>query len=90
MNRNRIILNGDEIISSNEIEISWVELKSVRNIYLKKTDKWYYPDRYETLSEDFKNKINNYRHLLRELPQTYDNANDAWDNFPMWKEEYKA
>ena len=57
-------------------EIDWYVLREKRNEALLETDWRAVKDR--TMSQAWKD----YRQSLRDLPQTYESANDAADNWP--------
>ena len=75
--RREIIYNGDEIISDTMRDMTWVEIRAMRNQALVDTDWMAVSDR--TLSQP----MSEYRRALRDLPQDYDSANEAADNFPV-------
>ena len=76
MDRTHIVYDGEEIISEFEIDVSWEEVRDLRNAILADTDWRAVKDR--TMSQGWKD----YRQALRDLPQIYESANDAADNFP--------
>ena len=87
MSRRQRVFNGEELISETYRDVSWKALRKKRNSYLRKTDRYLIIDR--PLSDETKEAITTYRQLLRDLPQTFpndDNANDAYDNFPPMPE----
>ena len=59
-----------------EFDVDWNHVRSVRNDELEKSDWRAVSDR--TMSQDWID----YRQALRDLPQDYESANDAADNFP--------
>ena len=63
-------------------DVEWPLVRSMRIWLFKRTDLWYLKDRWDSLSSTNKGKLNSFRQSLRELPQTYESANDAFDNFP--------
>lgn len=63
-------------------DVDWDEVRRMRKGLLQQTDLWYLKDRWDALSTTNKGKLNTFRQTMRDLPQTYDNANDAFDNFP--------
>ena len=71
------ILKGEEIISQEMKDIEWSTVRTKRDHELKKTDWRAVKDR--TMSQAWKD----YRQLLRNLPQDYEDANDAADNWPV-------
>lgn len=76
MNRNYTIYNGDEILESGKNDVSWDTLRMARDAELARTDFWALKDL--TMSQAKKD----YRQALRELPQNYESANEAADNWP--------
>ena len=73
LSRRVIIHNESEILEDSLRDVSWDEVRSVRNIELKITDWWALKDL--TMSQEKKD----YRKFLRDLPQDYENANAAAD-----------
>ena len=80
--RNVMTQQPDGSWVASTFDASWSEVLPRRKYLLKKTDTWYLKDRWDTLSATNKGKLNTFRQTLRDLPQNYDNANDAFDNFP--------
>ena len=76
MNRKVTRFAGAEIIEEYFIDVEWPTIREKRNIALKESDWRAVSDR--TISQDWID----YRTALRDLPQNYDSANDAADNFP--------
>ena len=76
MDRNYTIYNGSEIIDSGQYEVTWEQIRKQRNQELEASDWWALKDL--TMSQAKKD----YRQALRDLPQTYESANDAADNWP--------
>ena len=71
-----------EIILEEMLDVSWDYVKSIRAYWFEKTDLWYLKDRWDNLSNTAKGELNTFRQTLRDLPQTYELANEAADNFP--------
>ncbi len=71
------IWSGDELISTETIEYTWDEIRAIRDVHLEETDWWALKDL--TMSQAKKD----YRQALRDLPQNYESANDAADNWPV-------
>ncbi len=65
------------IIDSQELEVSWDDVRKYRDLALNNTDWWALKDL--TMSQAKKD----YRQALRDLPQDYEDANDAADNWPV-------
>ena len=70
------IMNGEEVVEQRLLEYDWHELRMFRNDCLDNTDWRAVKDR--TMSQAWKD----YRQSLRDLPQDFDSANDAVDNWP--------
>ena len=77
MDRNYTIYNGTEIIESGQYDVTWVEVRKERNMQLETSDWRAVQDR--TMSQEWID----YRQALRDLPQTYESANEAADNWPI-------
>lgn len=80
VNRKVTVYSGSDIIDEYFVEYEWPEVRMLRNDELKKTDWWALKDL--TMSQAQKD----YRQALRDLPQDYDSANDAIDNWPVMPE----
>ncbi len=65
------------ILSNTLIDTDWTSLRRARDQALADTDWRAVKDR--TMSQAWKD----YRTALRDLPQDYDSANDAADNWPV-------
>ena len=76
MNRKVTRFAGAEIIEEYFIDVEWPTIREKRNSALKESDWRAVKDR--TMSQAWID----YRTALRDLPQNYDSANDAADNFP--------
>ena len=76
MNRTRTTYRGTEIIGVETFDVNWVQIRRARDYELTKTDWRAVKDR--TMSQAWKD----YRQALRDLPQNYQEANDAADNWP--------
>lgn len=77
MDRNYTIYNGEEIVEQGERETTWDRVRQHRDAELAATDWRAVSDR--TISQDWID----YRTALRDLPQNFETANDAADNFPQ-------
>lgn len=80
VNRKVTVYSGTDIIDEYEVEYEWPEVRKLRNDALKETDWWAVKDL--TMSQAKKD----YRQALRDLPQDFDDANDALDNWPVMPE----
>lgn len=80
MSRRRMVYAGTDIISDTTIDETWDNLRSVRDMELERTDIWATtPDRW---ADDEMATLLQYRQILRDLPTTYPDPNDAADNWP--------
>ena len=69
----RVFENG---IYTHSVNLDWITLRRLRDKELSNTDWRAVKDR--TMSQDWKD----YRQALRDLPQDYQLADDAADNWP--------
>jgi len=76
----RSFTDGDGSVTM--VDKNWEEVRMIRNKLLALTDSWYPKDRWDSLSTTKKGEMNACRAALRDLPDTYESANDAWDNMP--------
>ena len=81
--RRERVYAGSELISETYRDVSWFELREMRNLILAESDWRFMSD--QSPSDEWIA----YRLLLRDLPQDWpgDNANDACDHFPTEPEE---
>ncbi len=77
MERNYVIYNGADIVDQGQRDVDWERIRKQRNAELNDTDWRAVKDR--TMSQAWKD----YRQALRDLPQEYESANDAADNWPI-------
>jgi len=77
----RTIMHGTDVVEVREIEISWHELRLMRDEELEQTDWWAVKDL--TMSQAKKD----HRQALRDLPQVHDTANEAAENWPVMPDE---
>ncbi len=77
MNRTVTVYDGEDVIETTHINVTWDEVRAERDRELDSTDWRAVKDR--TMSQAWKD----YRTALRDLPQDYDTANDAADNWPV-------
>ena len=77
MNRTVTVYDGDDVIESTQLDVTWEEVRGARDRALADSDWTAVKDR--TMSQAWKD----YRTALRDLPQDYDSANDAADNWPV-------
>ena len=76
MDRNFVEFNGAEIVAQGKYDVDWQTVRHERNSLLRATDWRAVKDR--TMSQAWKD----YRQALRDLPQDFETANDAADNWP--------
>jgi len=81
MHRSYTTYAGAEVIDEGEFDVTWEQVRELRDYWLKKTDWRAMKDR--TMSAAWKD----YRTALRDLPQEHDEANDAADNWPVAPDE---
>ena len=74
--RGYTIFNGSEIIETGQVDMTWDQIRAMRDQELDATDWRAVKDR--TMSQAWKD----YRQALRDLPQNHAEANDAADNWP--------
>mgnify|MGYP001459431190 CR=1 FL=1 len=75
--RTHTVYSGNEVVEVRELTYDWDMLRKFRDDLLEQTDWRAVKDR--TMSQAWKD----YRQALRDLPQDYENANDAADNWPV-------
>ncbi len=73
MSRFKYVYQGTELIETIESDVDWQYLRDRRTKELERTDWWAVKDL--TMSQAKKD----YRKFLRDLPQTYETANEAYD-----------
>lgn len=74
----KYIHSHDGEVTNLEIEMTWSELRRLRDAALTETDWWAVKDL--TMSQAKKD----YRIFLRDLPQNYELANDAADAWDLY------
>jgi len=77
MDRSFRVYDGPDIIEEGMRDVTWEEIRDMRDSYLKTSDWRAVKDR--TMSQAWKD----YRQGLRDLPQDNATPNDAADNFPV-------
>jgi len=80
MNRNSTVYDGEEIVETTQIDVTWEEVRSVRDQALKDSDWHALKD--VVLSTAWKE----YRQALRDLGG-FDDANSAADAWPVKPDE---
>jgi hypothetical protein len=81
MDRSFTTYAGTEVIDQGKRDVTWEEVRELRDYWLEDTDWRAMKDR--TISQAWKD----YRTALRNLPQEHDTANDAADNWPVMPDE---
>lgn len=84
--RNRISIAADGTQTTSTYDVDWETVRAERDGLLLSTDLWMLVDKYNSLTSEQQTAINTFRQNLRQLPQTYDNPNDAYDNMPVYQE----
>ncbi len=77
MNRSYTVYDGEDVIESTQVDVTWEQVRAARDKALADSDWTAVKDR--TMSQAWKD----YRTALRDIPQDYDSANDAADNWPV-------
>ena len=62
--------------------MDWDELRGLRDAELKRVDVYQGVILYNSLTTRRKNQVAKYRQALLDLPQEYDDPQDALENFP--------
>ena len=75
--RKVISYDGEDIIDEVLIDVNWNQIRTRRDTALTDSDWRAVSDR--TMSQAWKD----FRQALRDLPQDYESANDAADNWPQ-------
>lgn len=81
MSRARIVYRGNVIISQDEYDVTWKQVRAERDQALAASDWRAVKDRI------LPNNWKEYRQALRDLPQDHAEANDAADNWPVMPDE---
>jgi hypothetical protein len=63
--------------------INWNFVKNTRNNDLIYTDYYFLIDNYNRLSTLQQTELTQFRQTLRDLPLTYEDAEEAWSNYPV-------
>ena len=77
MNRTVTVYDGEDVIESTQVDVTWEQVRAARDQALADSDWRAVSDR--TISQDWID----YRTALRDLPQNHESANDAANNFPQ-------
>jgi len=80
MHRSYTTYAGAEVIDQGEFDVTWEQVRELRDQELEDTDWRAVKDR--TMSQAWKD----FRQALRDLPE-HDTANDAADNWPVAPDE---
>ena len=81
MNRSYTTYAGPDIIDQGKHDVTWEQVREMRDYYLKTSDWRAMKDR--TLPNEWKE----FRDLLRTLPQRFADAGEACDNWPVMPDE---
>jgi len=81
MDRSYTRYHGTEITEQGKRDVTWEQVRRLRNQALDKSDWRAVKDR--TMSQAWKD----YRTALRDLPQNHDDAGDACDSWPEAPED---
>ncbi len=76
MDRSYTTYAGAEVIDQGKRDVTWVEVRELRDYWLEKTDWRFMSD--QSPSDEWVD----YRKALRDLPQDYADPNSAADAFP--------
>jgi len=76
MDRSYRVYDGPDIIEEGMRDVTWEEIRDMRDYYLRSSDWRAVKDRV------LPNKWKEFRDLLRTLPQRFDDPNNAADAFP--------
>lgn len=80
IDRSEQVYHGKELISETFRNVSWDEIRMIREEHLKVSDWRFMSD--QTPSQEWVD----YRQFLRDLPQNFETANeaaDAWNEYPI-------
>jgi len=77
----RSFTDGDGSVTL--VDKTWEEVRISRDALLVMSDTWYPKDRWDSLSTTRKGEMNAFRQALRDMPETFETANEAWDNWPV-------
>jgi len=64
------------------MNINWRDIKDQRHHDLQITDIYCLQDRFTQLTQEQQTELSQFRQTLRDLPATYENAVEAWSNYP--------
>ena len=81
MDRTFTRYSGSEIVEQGKYDVTWEQVRKERNQALLDSD--WRAGKDVVLSNQWKE----FRDLLRTLPQRFDDAGDACDNFPVMPDE---
>jgi len=81
MDRTYTRYSGSEIVEQGKYDVTWEQVRKERNQALLDSD--WRAGKDVVLSNQWKE----FRDLLRTLPQRFDDAGDACDNFPVMPDE---
>jgi len=81
VNRSYRVYDGPDIIEEGMRDVTWEEVRDMRDYYLKDTDWRFMSD--QSPSDEWVD----YRTALRDLPQDHADANSACDAWPVMPDE---
>ena len=81
MDRSYTTYAGAEVIDQGKLDVTWVEVREMRDYWLEKTDWRFMSD--QSPSDEWVD----YRTALRDLPQDHADANSACDAWPVMPDE---
>ena len=84
MDRRVKVYAGTEIISDEEREVGWIEVRALRDNQLSRSDLYLSAD--YPITDEQRDEMREYRIALRDLPSNHDTANEAADAFPVQPE----
>lgn len=62
--------------------LNWYDVRSHRQFHLMITDRYCLVDLYNSLSAEQQTELDTFRQTIRDLPQTHESAEDAWNAYP--------
>jgi len=77
MNRTLTVYDGENVVETTQLDVTWDQVRAARNKALADSDWTAVKDR--SMSQGWKD----FRQALRDLPQDSPDANSAVDNWPQ-------
>lgn len=84
MDRRVKVYAGTEIVSDEERDVEWEEIRSFRDNQLTRTDLYLIAD--YPITDEQRDEMREYRTALRDLPSNHTTSNGAADAFPIQPE----